>query len=150
MKLRIALEIPRRPVLRDVGKPFVSIDDVVSLINANTMLALFGIIALGTLLGSLRIRGMTLNSTGVLLVALLAGHFQVSLPDAVAKTGVVLFAYAVGLQAGPRFLRTFQRRGLAFVLITVTALITSMATCGLLAWLTGLPAPLASGLLCAP
>ncbi len=76
--------------------------------------ALFLIIALGSALGELRVSNVTLGSSGVLFVALLFGHFGVKLPREVQDLGIILFVYAVGLQAGPRFFNQFKRRGVVF------------------------------------
>ena len=37
------------------------------------------------------------------------------------ELGLLLFVYAVGLQAGPRFFRTFRRHGMRFVVIALAA-----------------------------
>jgi putative transport protein len=43
--------------------------------------------------------------------------------------GLLLFVYAVGLQAGPRFFRLFRKQGLRYVIIGVAvALIGALAT----------------------
>ena len=49
-------------------------------------------------------------------------HFGLKVLKEVMDLGLLLFVYAVGLQAGPRFFRTFRRCGLQFVgLGTVSA-----------------------------
>lgn len=68
------------------------------------------------------------------------------MPKAVQDLGLILFVYAVGLQAGPRFFRTFRRMGLRFVAIGLSVALTgALATLGLTR-LLGLPADLAAGL----
>jgi len=50
-------------------------------------------------------------------------------PSAVMNLGLLLFVYAVGLQAGPRFFRLFRKQGLRYVIIGVAvALIGALAT----------------------
>ena len=67
---------------------------------SDQMLVLFIILALGALLGSFSWRGISLGTAGVLFVALVFGHFGFSVPKVVMDLGLLLFVYAVGLQAG--------------------------------------------------
>ncbi len=113
---------------------------------AQEMLVLFAILALGSGLGQLSIRGVSLGTAGVLFVALVFGHFGLGVPKAVMELGLLLFVYAVGLQAGPRFFRTFRRHGMQFVVIALAvAGVGALATVGVKYWL-GLPYEMASGL----
>ena len=113
---------------------------------ADQMLALFTILALGALLGSFSWRGISLGTAGVLFVALVFGHYGISVPKAVQDLGLLLFVYAVGLQAGPRFFRMFRKQGLGYVIIGVAVALTgALATLGL-AYALKLPDDLATGL----
>jgi putative transport protein len=99
---------------------------------AEEMLILFAILALGSWIGRWSVRGFTLGTAGVLFVALVFGHFGFSVPQPVMELGLLLFVYAVGLQAGPRFFRTFRRHGLRYVVIAlVTVTSGALATVGL-------------------
>jgi putative transport protein len=110
------------------------------------MLVLFAILALGSWLGQLTLRGVSLGTAGVLFVALIFGHFGFQVPRAVMELGLLLFVYAVGLQAGPRFFRTFRRHGIQFVVIAlVTVGVGALATV-LVAVALQLPYSIASGL----
>ena len=113
---------------------------------ADQMLALFTILALGALLGSFTWRGISLGTAGVLFVALVFGHYGLSVPKVVMDLGLLLFVYAVGLQAGPRFFRMFRKQGFRYVIIGVAVALTgALATLGL-AYLLNLPDDLAAGL----
>ena len=110
------------------------------------MLVLFLILALGALLGGVNWRGISLGTAGVLFVALVMGHFGYTVPKAVMDLGLLLFVYAVGLQAGPRFFRMFRRQGMRFVTIGVAVALTGgFVTLGL-ALMLDLPDNLAAGL----
>ena len=77
--------------------------------------AVFLIIVLGSVLGRVAVRGVSLGSSGVLFVALAFGQFGWVEPEAckvLGQFGVVLFVYAIGLQAGPRFVGTLRSKGL--------------------------------------
>ena len=113
---------------------------------ADQMLALFTILAVGALLGSISWRGVSLGTAGVLFVALVFGHYGISVPAAVMNLGLLLFVYAVGLQAGPRFFRLFRKQGLRYIIIGVSVALTgALATLGL-AIVLKLPDDLATGL----
>ena len=113
---------------------------------AEQMLVLFIILALGSWLGQLSWRGLSLGAAGVLFVALVFGHFGLGVPKAVQDLGLLLFVYAVGISAGPRFFRAFRRHGIRYVLIAlVTVTAGAIATVGV-ALLFNLPGDLAAGL----
>ena len=115
-------------------------------ILSDQMLVLFIILAAGALLGSFSWRGISLGTAGVFFVALVFGHFGFSVPKAVMDLGLLLFVYAVGLQAGPRFFRMFRKQGLRYVTIGVVIAMTgALVTLGL-AYLLKIPDDLAAGL----
>lgn len=94
---------------------------------ANQIIVLFLILGLGILLGRLQVKGVSLGTSGVLFVAILFGHIGVTLPDFITQVGVVLFVYAVGLMAGPRFFKTFRRNGSSFALLAMVSLAVAFA-----------------------
>jgi putative transport protein len=117
-----------------------------SYLAGQDMLVLFAILAIGTWIGQLSFRGISLGAAGVLFTALLFGHFGLSVPKPVMDLGLLLFVYAVGLQAGPRFFRTFRRHGIQFVVIAlVTVGVGALATFAVQQWL-GISYDLAAGL----
>jgi putative transport protein len=113
---------------------------------AEQMLVLFAILALGSWLGHLSIKRFSLGPAGVFFVALLFGHFGLTVPRAIMDLGLLLFVYAVGLQAGPSFFRTFRRQGGRFVAIAATAVLTAGLTTVAVAQVLRLPPSLAAGL----
>jgi putative transport protein len=117
-----------------------------SALLAEQMLVLFAILALGSWLGHLSVKRISLGPAGVFFVALLFGHFGLTVPKAIMDLGLLLFVYAVGLQAGPSFFRTFRRQGGRFVVIAAAAVLAAGLTTALIARVMGLPAPLAAGL----
>jgi len=93
----------------------------------NSTAALFSILALGTLIGQLSIKGISLGSSAILFVALVFGHYGVEIPGQISTLGVVLFVYAVGLQAGPRFFKSFRTRGIQFAMLAIITLVAGCA-----------------------
>lgn len=114
---------------------------------------LFTLIALGALIGVLRVRGISLGAAGVFFVALVAGHvlnqykeLNWTIPHELTELGLVLFVYAVGLQAGPRFVGTLRKQGLAFLAVGLGPTLIGAAVTVILAQCFGLSAHLAAGL----
>ena len=75
----------------------------------NTLLAVFVIAALGCLIGSIKVGGVKLGTAGVLLVALVFGHFGIKIDAVVRNLGLVCFVASVGFIAGPKFFRDFRK-----------------------------------------
>jgi len=110
------------------------------------MFVLFAILTLGTWLGQWSLRGVSLGTAGVLFVALLFGHFGLSLPRELMDFGLILFVYSVGLTAGPSFFRTFRRRGMQFVVLALVIVGSGAILTALIAVLLKLSPALAAGL----
>lgn len=110
------------------------------------MLVLFAILALGSWLGSLSWRGVSLGTAAVFFVGLAFGHFGLTIPKPVMDLGLLLFLYAVGLQAGPRFFRTFRKQGWQFVAVAAAGIGAAGITAFVLARVMHLPYALAAGM----
>ncbi len=110
------------------------------------ILSLFLIIALGTALGSLSVSNLNLGTSAVLFVALGFGHLGIMVPSQVQDLGLVLFVYAVGLQAGPRFFHLFRARGISFAQIGIAVVLGGAVLTILTARLFGISPGLALGL----
>jgi len=110
------------------------------------MFVLFAILTLGAWIGHLSWRGISLGSAGVLFVALLFGHYGMSVPREVMDLGLLLFVYSVGLSAGPSFFRTFRKRGIQFVVLALVVVGTGAVLTALFGILLDLPPALATGL----
>ena len=77
----------------------------------SSFLAIFVIAAIGYLIGGIKIRGVELGTAGVLLAALVFGHFGVEIPSVVRNFGLATFVASVGFIAGPKFFRDFRKYG---------------------------------------
>lgn len=71
--------------------------------------ALFLIIALGFMLGRIQIKGLSLDVSAVIFIALLFGHFGVIIPKELGNS-VWYCSFSPGIQAGP-VLRSFRSKG---------------------------------------
>ena len=110
------------------------------------LIALFAIIACGLLLGNISVKGIQMGTSGVMFVALFAGHMGYGIPNGVGTLGLVLFVYCVGIGAGGRFFASIAREGAT--LAKLALLIVSIG--GLIIWAGArfleLPADLAIGI----
>jgi putative transport protein len=96
------------------------------------LLALFLALALGTLVGAIRIGGISVGPAGALFAGLALSAFLPELADAVpallGTLGLTLFAYTIGLAGGPSFFGGLRRAAptmlaamVVFVLVAVVA-----------------------------
>lgn len=90
---------------------------------------LFLIIAIGFVIGRIKIKGISLDVSAVIFVALVFGHFGYEIPKDFQYLGLVLFIFTIGIQAGPSFFESFKQNGrqlaaLASILIISAGVIT--------------------------
>ena len=65
----------------------------------NPLLTVFIIGVLGYLLGSIKVKGLSLGTSSVLIVALLFGHYGMEIPSVIREFGLICFVTAVGFIA---------------------------------------------------
>ena len=94
---------------------------MIELLKANPLLLLFIVVAIGYLLGQIRIGGNSMGVAAVLFVGLAFGALDpgLQMPQIVLDLGLVLFVYTIGLANGPGFFSKFRREGLREVLFIV-------------------------------
>ena len=90
--------------------------------------SLFLIVALGFMLGRIKIRGLSLDVSAVIFIALLFGHFGVIIPKELGNFGLVLFIFTIGIQAGPGFFDSFRSKGKTLILITMLIICSACLT----------------------
>nr|WP_268913787.1 aspartate:alanine exchanger family transporter [Corynebacterium uropygiale] len=115
------------------GKNFSTIKCVHVLIN-NELLALAAVMAVGLLLGRIKIFGLRLGAAAVLFVGLGLSTIepQISIPPIVYVIGLALFVYAIGLASGPAFFTSLKSSGLRNNALALSVIfLTAAATFGL-------------------
>ena len=133
-----------------------------------TLFFVFCIATLGYLLGGIQIKGISLGTAGVLLVALAfgvladqVGSFEVGgktihlfneetikpMYSFLSSIGTALFVSAVGLIAGPKFFRNFNRKALSYVAMGVVVILVGGATAVVICLVAGVEIDMAVGLL---
>lgn len=90
--------------------------------------ALFLIVALGFMLGRIKIKGLSLDVSAVIFIALLFGHFGVIIPKELGNFGLVLFIFTIGIQAGPGFFDSFRSKGKTLIVITLLIICSAALT----------------------
>ena len=73
--------------------------------------SIFLIVALGFMLGRIKVMGLSLDVSAVIFIALAFGHWGVTIPKALGNFGLVLFIFTIGIQAGPGFFHSFRSKG---------------------------------------
>ncbi len=107
---------------------------------------LFLVIALGLIIGRIKIKGFSLDSSAVIFIALLLGHLGLSVPKVIQDVGLVLFIFTIGMQAGPGFFRAFRLDGRKLVLVAASVVGTAALLVGVGGWLLGLDKSMALGI----
>jgi len=113
----------------------------------STLQVLFLITLLGYLLGSIKVGGLQLGSSGVLLVALVFGHFGYIIPVTIRDLGLALFVAAVGFVAGPVFFRNFKSKVLNYIILGFLIIIVGAAVCVAAIILFKIPSSLGVGIM---
>jgi putative transport protein len=122
-------------------------DTIRHLVTAQPLLALFLTIALGYLVGKIRIGGFVLGGiAGTLLVGVLIGQFGVEIDSGIKGVFFALFIYAVGFQGGPQFFHALNRRSLNQLASAFVMCLTGLLCVLGAAWLFGLDRGMAAGL----
>lgn len=124
----------------------MSLDALHNLFLNEPLIVLFALIATGLLLGGMKVKGVSLSSSGVLFTALLAGHLGYSIPSGVGTLGLVLFVYCVGIGAGDRFFASLVREGTALAKLAVLIVVLGAAMTWAGATLLDIPTGLATGI----
>ncbi|WP_413479257.1 aspartate:alanine antiporter [Vibrio hibernica] len=122
--------------------------DVASLLDQNSILLLFVVLAIGLSIGKIRIARFQLgNSIGVLLTALIMGHLGFHFNAEALTIGFMFFIYCVGIEAGPNFFGIFLRDGKHYFFLSLVVLVTALLLTYGLGHLLGLDYGLSAGIM---
>ncbi len=111
------------------------------------LMTLFLVAVLGYLLGRITIKGLCLGTSGVLIVALVFGHFGFTIPTIIQNFGLACFVTAVGFIAGPTFFRNFKRHAVSYILMGVLVILVGAAVCIMIIEWIGIPIDLSVGMM---
>lgn len=90
------------------------------------------VIAIGVMMGKIKIFGVSLGVTFVLFVGLAVGHFGFTINSEVLhfirEFGLILFIFSIGLQVGPGFFSSFKKGGMRQNLLAASVVLLGVAT----------------------
>lgn len=81
----------------------------------NNIFLLFLIISLGKLIERIKIRGFSLGIASIFIIAAVFGHFGAQLPSDFASFGLALFVYCIGIETGPQFIASFNKKAASWL-----------------------------------
>ena len=110
-----------------------------------SVFVLFSVIAIGLLVGRVKLWGVSLGSASVMFVALVYGHYGVTLSPAVTSVGLVVFVYCIGIGAGSRFFSTLKKSGIKLAILSCAVVFVGGLVTGVVSGLFGLSPSVAAG-----
>lgn len=123
-------------------------DWFVATLRENPELAIFLTLAIGFVLGRIRLGTFRLgNVVGTLLAGVLVGQLDIPIAPVVKTTFFALFLFATGYKVGPQFFRGLKKSAGTQVLLTVVLCVTSLVVAVLASRLLGYDVGTAAGLL---
>jgi len=94
-------------------------------LSQNGYFALFVIIAVGYMIGKIKFFGISLDVSAVIFVALVFGHFGVTIDPIIQDIGLVLFIFTIGIQAGPGFFDSLKTHGIKLASLAMLLIFTA-------------------------
>jgi putative transport protein len=114
---------------------------------SNDVFMVFLIAVIGYAIGRIKICGLELGTAGVLLVALVFGHFGVEIPKLVQDIGLICFVTSVGFIAGPKFFRNFKLNAKSYILLGVVVIAAGALACVAVIELFNVPTDIGVGMM---
>lgn len=115
-------------------------------------IAILGLtIAVGKLLGRVKIAGISFGVTWILFVGLLLSHWGLRIDSTTLKFmqefGLILFIFSIGLQVGPGFFSSFKSGGVTLNMLASLVVLLGVGITVILYFTTGLPITTMVGIL---
>jgi putative transport protein len=97
------------------------------------------VIAVGVLLGKVKVCGISLGVTFVLFAGIVAGHIGFTAPVNILTFlqdfGLILFVFCIGLQVGPGFFESFRKGGVTLNALSAVMILLDVAVMFACYWL---------------
>jgi len=107
-----------------------------------SLITIFLVMALGIVIGKIKIGKISLGISGIMFAGILAGHLgyrlDVHVTEFLRDFGLILFVYAVGMQVGPSFFSSFKKDGLRYNALAIATVLGAGLTTILLFQYTGI------------
>jgi putative transport protein len=113
---------------------------------------LFLVIGLGIAAGKISIKGIKLELSAVIFVALFFGylynyyHIHFVIPPIIQDVGLVLFIYTIGMQAGPSFFSAFKEQGIRLMALAAVIVLTGATIAVIISFAYGVDMRMMTGL----
>ena len=108
---------------------------------AHSLGVLAFVCVIGMSIGSLKLKGISLGTAGVLFAGILVGHFGQQVEPRtlgfVKELGLVLFVFTMGLQLGPGFFAALRHQGVKMNALASMIVLFGAAETLLVGWLAG-------------
>ena len=118
---------------------------------AHSILLLSVVIAIGLLLGKIKIFGISLGTTWILFFGIFLGHFGLQIHPEVLhfmkEFGLILFIYSIGMQVGPSFFSSFKKGGITLNLLATGVVFLGVITAYIIHLITDTPIATMVGIL---
>ena len=107
--------------------------EIMAVVQASPEVLVFLSLAIGYLIGKIKIRGFGIGTTAsVLLVAMVLGQFTIDVPPILKSIAFALFAFCIGYQVGPQFFGALRKEGMNYLMISIVVVLAGLATAILL------------------
>ena len=124
------------------------VDWLVETLRRYPEIAIFAALAIGFLVGPLKLGRFSLgNVTAVLLAGVLIGQLEITISPHVKSVFFLMFLFAVGYGVGPQFVRGLKSDGVPQAIFAAVLCVTVLLSTYVAAKLAGYHAGLAAGLL---
>ena len=108
---------------------------------AHSILLFALVIASGLWLGRFKVKGVSIGSTWILFLGILASHFGLRVNPTVLSFmkdfGLILFVFSIGLQVGPGFFHSFLASGIKLNLLALGMVLLAVLTTLAIHWISG-------------
>ena len=123
-------------------------NDVAGALRTHPGLAIFLTLAVGFVLGRLRVGSFKLGTVvGTLIAGVLIGQLDIKVDPTVKAVFFALFLFATGYKVGPQFFRGLKKNALPQVALTFVLCVTSLVTTVVAARVMGYDSGTAAGLM---
>ena len=118
---------------------------------AHSILMMAIVIAVGILLGKIRIKGISLGVTWILFAGIAFAHFGMRVDAETLhifkEFGLILFVYSIGLQVGPGFFSSFKKGGIKLNMLAAGIVVLGAGVTVALHYITKIPMPTMVGIM---
>ena len=119
--------------------------------TAGAIFILALVIASGLYLGRFKVKGISLGSTWILFVGIILSHFGLRINPTmlsfIKDFGLILFVFAIGLQVGPGFFRSFRKDGLPMNILAIALVLLAALTAFGIHLITGADLSIMTGIM---